>query len=95
MTDNPQSETATPANTRDKKMAKSKYKNITNRNQGNMAPSEPSSPTTTSPGYPSTPEKQDLDLKTHHMMLIEDFKKDINSSHNETQENIESTGRSP
>ena len=28
-----------------------------------MAPSKPNSPTTGSPGYPNTPEKQDLDLK--------------------------------
>ena len=39
-------------------------------NQVNMAPCEPSSPTTASPGYPNTPEKQDLDLKSHLMMLI-------------------------
>ena len=63
MIDKPQSETATPANTRDNQMAKGKCKNITNRNQGNMATSEPSSPTTASLGYPNTQEKQDLDLK--------------------------------
>ena len=28
-----------------------------------MAPSEPSSPKTASPGYPNTPGKQDLDSK--------------------------------
>jgi hypothetical protein len=42
-----------------------------------MASSELSSPTTASPDYPSTLEKQDLGLKSHLMMLIEDFKKDI------------------
>ena len=68
-------------------MAKGKDKNITNKNQSNMAPSEPSSPTTASPGYPNTPEKQDLDLKSYLMMLIEDFK-DINNSLKEVQENI-------
>jgi hypothetical protein len=51
-----------------------------------MASSEPSSPTS-SPGYPSTPEKQDLDLQSHLMMLKEDFKKDINNSLKEIQEN--------
>jgi hypothetical protein len=73
-------ETARPTNTRHNQMAKSKPKNLTNRNQGYMALSEPSSPTTASPGYSNTPEKQDLDLKLHLMMLIGDFKKDINNS---------------
>ena len=39
------------------------------------------------PGYPNTPEKQDSDLKSHLMMMIEDFKKDINNSLKEIQEN--------
>ena len=68
-------------------MARGKGKNISNRNQGYLASSEPSSPTTASPGYPNTPEKQDSDLKSHLMMMIEDFKKDINNSLKEIQEN--------
>jgi hypothetical protein len=60
-------------------MAKGKCKKFINRNQGYMASSEFSSPTTASPRYLNTPEKQDLDLKSHLMMLIEDFKKDINN----------------
>jgi DNA anti-recombination protein RmuC len=52
-----------------------------------LASSEPSTPTTTSPGYPNTPEKQDLDLKSYLMMLVEDFKKDIKNSLKEIQEN--------
>jgi hypothetical protein len=44
-------------------MVKGKYKNVTNRNQGYLASSKPSSSTTTIPGYPNTLEKQDLDLK--------------------------------
>jgi hypothetical protein len=32
------------------------------------------------PGYPDTPEKQGSDLKSHVMMMIEDFKKDIDNS---------------
>ena len=67
-------------------MAKVKLNNITNRNQGNMVPSETNSSTTPSPGYPNTPENQDLDIKSHLMMLIEDFKKDINNSLKELQE---------
>jgi hypothetical protein len=68
-------------------MARSKGKNISNRNQGYLASSEPSSPTTASPGYPNTPEKQDSDLKSHFMMMIEEFKKGINNSLKEIQEN--------
>jgi hypothetical protein len=67
-------------------MAKGKLKNFTNRNKGYLASSEPSSPIRTNPRYPNTPEKKDLDLKSHLMMLTEDFKKDINNSLKEIQE---------
>jgi hypothetical protein len=36
---------------------------------------------------PNTPEKQDFDLKLHLMIMIEEFKKDINNSLKEIQEN--------
>jgi hypothetical protein len=68
-------------------MVRGKGKNISNRNQGYLASSEPNFPTTVSPGYPNTPEKQDLDFKSHLMLMIEDFKKDINNSLKEIQEN--------
>ena len=69
-------------------MARGKSKNISNRNQSYLASSESSSPTTVSPGYPNTPKKQDSDLKSHlMMMMIEDFKKDINNFLKEIQEN--------
>ena len=68
-------------------MVKGKCKNLTNRNQDHSPSSEPSTPTSASPGYPNTPEKQDSDLKSHLMMMIEDFKKDINNSLKEIQEN--------
>ena len=68
-------------------MAKGKHKNISNRNQGYLASSGPSSPTTANPGYPNTPEKQDSELKSHIMMMIKEFKKDINNSLKEIQEN--------
>jgi hypothetical protein len=55
-------------------MAKGKGKNMSNRNQGYLASSEPSSPTTVSPEYSNTLEKQDSDLKSHLMMLIDNFK---------------------
>jgi hypothetical protein len=52
-----------------------------------LASSEPRSPTIANLGYPNSPEKQDVDLKSHLMILIEDFKKDINKSLKEIQEN--------
>jgi hypothetical protein len=36
-----------------------------------------------------TPEKQDLDLKSRLMIMIEDFKKDIKNSLKEIQENTD------
>jgi hypothetical protein len=54
-------------------MAKGKYKNLINKNQDHSASSEPSTPTTMSPGYPNTPEKQDKDLKSYLMILVEKF----------------------
>jgi hypothetical protein len=56
-------------------MARLKGKKISNTNQGYLTTSEPSSPTIASPGYPNTLEKQDSDLKSHLMMMIEDLKK--------------------
>jgi hypothetical protein len=52
-----------------------------------LASSEPNSPTIVSPGYTITQEKQDLDLKSRLMTMIENFKKDINNSLKEIQEN--------
>ena len=68
-------------------MVKGNGKNISYRNQVYLASSEPSSPTTASPGYPNTLEKQESDLKSYLMMMVEDFKKDINNSLKEIQEN--------
>ena len=64
-----------------------KLKNRSNRNQGYLASSEPNSPTITSPGYTIIPEKQDMDLKSLLMMMMEDYKKEINNSPKEIQEN--------
>jgi hypothetical protein len=58
-----QADTARISNTRDCQMAKGKFKNLANRNQDYLALSEPSTPTTASPRYPNTLEKQDPDLK--------------------------------
>jgi hypothetical protein len=68
-------------------MAKGKHKNLTNRNQDYLASSEPSTPTTASPGYSNTLEKQNSDLKSYIMVLVENFKKSINNSLKEIQQN--------
>jgi predicted nucleic acid-binding Zn-ribbon protein len=52
-----------------------------------LASSEPNSITIASPGYIITPEKQYMDLKSLLMMMMEDFKKEINNSLKEIQEN--------
>ena len=62
-------------------------KNISNRSQCNFVPSELSSPTKASLGFPNTPKEQDSDLKSHLMKMIEDLKEDINNSLKEIQEN--------
>jgi chromosome segregation ATPase len=74
-------------NTRDFQVAKGKHKNLTNRNKDDLASSEPRTPTTTNRGYPKMPEKQDWNLKSYLMRLVEDFKKGINNSLKEIQEN--------
>ena len=68
-------------------MVKGKHKNPTNRNQHHMATSEPSSLTRASARYPNTLEKQELDLKSYLIMMIEGFKKDLNNSLKEIQGN--------
>ena len=82
-----QPETARPFNTRGNQIAKSKGKNLTNRNRGYLATSEPSYPNTACSGYLQQLEKEGLELKSHLIMLIEDFKKDINNFLEEIQEN--------
>jgi hypothetical protein len=67
-------------------MARGKQKIINNKRQYTLAPSEPSSPTTASPGYTNTPENQDADLKFLSHEDSESFKEDINNSLKETQE---------
>jgi hypothetical protein len=58
-------------------MAGGKHKNRTNRTQSYLASSEPNSPIIASPGYTITPEKQNMDLKSLLMRMLEDYKKDI------------------
>jgi hypothetical protein len=52
-----------------------------------LASSEPNSPTIASPRYTMTSEKQDMDLKSLLMVMIGDYKKDINNSLKKLQEN--------
>jgi hypothetical protein len=85
--DKPQSKTSRAIKTTDNQITRGKCKTINNRNQGYLASSETSSPTTVGPGYHNTSEKQDSNLKSHLMMMIEDFKKDIKNSLKEIQEN--------
>ena len=68
-------------------MAGGNCKNRSNGNQGYLSSLEPTSPTLASPGCTITPEKQDKDLKSLLMMMMEDFKKDINNSLKEIQDN--------
>jgi hypothetical protein len=82
-------------NTRDFQMAKGKHNNLTKRNQEHWASSEPTMPTTTSSGYPSTPEKQDTNLKSYLIMVVEDLKKGMNNSLKEIQENSAKEVKSP
>jgi len=81
------SELARQVNTRDHLMVRGKHRNISNRNQDFLGSAEPSSPTKANTGYPNTWEKQVVDLKSHFMMMIEDFKKDRNNSLKEIQDN--------
>jgi hypothetical protein len=68
-------------------MSRGKSKNRSNRNQGYLASSKPNSLTIASPGYTITQEKQDMDLKSLLLMLMGDYKKEINNSLKEIQEN--------
>ena len=57
-------------------MARGEDENISNRNQGCFASSVHNSLTTERPEYPNTPAIKN-GLKSHLMMMTEDFKKDI------------------
>lgn len=68
-------------------MLRGKSKNMSNRSQYNLAPSQPSFPTTESSGYPNTTKEKGSNLKSHLVKMIEVFKGDTNNSLKETQEN--------
>jgi transcription initiation factor TFIID subunit TAF12 len=66
-----------------------KHKSLTNMDQDRSASSEAGTTTKESVGYPNTPEKQDLDLKSYLTVVVDDFKKGINNSLKEIQENTD------
>jgi hypothetical protein len=68
-------------------MVGGKCKNRSNIIQGYLASSEHYSSNIASPRYTITPEKQDMSLKSLLMMIMEDYKKDINNSLKEIQGN--------
>lgn len=53
--------------------------NLANRNQGYFASPEPSSPTQQVLDTPNTVNRQDSELESYLMVMIEGFKKFINS----------------
>lgn len=61
-------------------MARGKQNNPSNRKQDYLTPSEPSSPSKGNTGSHKTHEMQDVDIKSHLMILMEDFKKDMTNS---------------
>jgi hypothetical protein len=69
-------------------MAGGKHKNRSNKNQGYLTSSEPNSPTIACPGYTIKPEKQDMDLKSLLMMIMEGFKKEIQENIGKQLENF-------
>ena len=60
-------------------MEKGKHEKPIKRDQGDLVTSEPRSSTIEISRYLNKLENQELDLKLHFMMLIEDFKKEINN----------------
>ena len=81
-------------------ISKGKHKNLTNKTQDQSPSSVISTPTSASHGYPNTPEKQDSDIKSYLLMLVEDITKDYNNSlkkYRETTGHLpgESTGVRP
>ena len=69
-------------------MVRCKHKNISKRNQVYLALSEASSPTTKKSWiHHHTEKKQDSDIKSHLLMMIKDFKEDMNNSLKEIKDN--------
>jgi hypothetical protein len=76
-------------------MAGGKHKKRSNRNEGYLASSEPNSSTVASPRKTITPEKQDMDLKSLLMMMMEDFKKKIQENTGKQLEALKRKHKNP
>jgi len=68
-------------------MARGNNRNSNNSNQDYLGSSESKSPNNANTGYPNTPEKQDLDLSSHFIMIMEDVKEVIINSLKKIQDN--------
>jgi hypothetical protein len=68
-------------------MARGKTKNLGNIRQYTFVTSEPSTPTSLRPGYPSICEKHNLDLKLYFMNITQPYKEDVNNYLKEISEN--------
>ena len=66
-------------------MVRRKGKYISNRNQGYMHHQKQVFPPHRALDTPNTPVKRDYEFKSHLVMMIEDFKNDINHSFKEIQ----------
>jgi hypothetical protein len=76
-------------------MAGGKHKNRSKRKQGYLGSSEPNYPTLASPGYTMTPEKQDMDLKSLLMMMMEDFKREVKANTGKQLEALQRKHKNP
>ena len=74
---NPQSETATPLNTRDNQISIANARKLPTETKGTRDHLNQVLKQLASLGFPNNPEKQDLNEKPQPKMLIEDVKKDI------------------
>ena len=68
---------ATPPNTSDNQIAIASARKMPTETKGTRDHLNQVLQQGTSPGFPNTPEKQDLNIKSLLKMLIEDVKKDI------------------
>ena len=59
-------------------MVGDKHKNRSNRNQSYLASAESNTFTIESPGYTIIPEKPEMALKSLLIVMMEDYKKEIN-----------------
>ena len=91
--DKHQPETARPTNFRDNQMAN--VGRLLTKIKATWHHLNPILPQQQVLDTPNTPEKQDLDLKSQLMMLIEGFKKDINNSFHNSSSSKENKWNTP